>query len=158
MPPDALTHHDTGAKYLQVRNLRIATSGLDYSINYPARPLDPSLQYVPFREKQYYIDGQQRIYLQWPIFLGCNAYTMEGARLLGAVRGALAGGTGRVLGNLLAGSGCRSSEATGMAGHTSARHCHASGDLFDALLRAYPGRYARGAQPALRAASSHPEC
>jgi hypothetical protein len=70
MPPDAMTHHDTGAKYLQVRNLRITTSGLDYSINYPARPLDPDLQYVPFREKQYYIDGQERIYLQWPIFLG----------------------------------------------------------------------------------------
>jgi hypothetical protein len=70
MPPDALTHHDTGAKYLQVRNLRITPSGLDYSINYPARPLDPNLQYVPFREKQHYIDAQQRIYLQWPIFLG----------------------------------------------------------------------------------------
>src|SRR6266568_7055705 len=53
MPPDALTHHDTGAKYLQVRNLRITPSGLDYSINYPARPLDPNLQYVPFREKQH---------------------------------------------------------------------------------------------------------
>src|SRR4051812_36991879 len=70
MPPDALTHHDTGAKYLQVRNLRITPSGLDYSINYPARPLDARLQYVPFREKQYFIDGQERIYLQWPIFLG----------------------------------------------------------------------------------------
>ncbi len=74
MPPDVMTHHDTGAKYLQVRNLRITASGLDYSINYPARPLDPSLQYVPFREKQFYIDergdGPGRIYLQWPIFLG----------------------------------------------------------------------------------------
>ena len=70
MPPDALTHHDTGAKYLQVRNLRITPSGLDYSINYPARPLDPNLQYVPFREKQFYTDGHEHIYLQWPIFLG----------------------------------------------------------------------------------------
>jgi hypothetical protein len=70
MPPDALTHHDTGAKYLQVRNLRITPSGLDYSINYPARPLDPNLQYVPFRDKQFYTDGHEHIYLQWPIFLG----------------------------------------------------------------------------------------
>jgi hypothetical protein len=70
MPPDALTHHDTGAKYLQVRNLRITPSGLDYSINYPARPLDLNLQYVPFQDKQFYKDGQGRIYLQWPIFLG----------------------------------------------------------------------------------------
>jgi len=69
MPPDALTQHDTGAKYLQVRNLRITPTGLDYSINYPARPLDPNLQYVPFQDKQYYTDGG-RIYLQWPIFLG----------------------------------------------------------------------------------------
>lgn len=70
MPPDGLTHHDTGAKYLQVRNLRLAPSGLDYAINYPARALDPGLDYVPFREKQHYIDSQGHIYLQWPIFLG----------------------------------------------------------------------------------------
>jgi 4-amino-4-deoxy-L-arabinose transferase-like glycosyltransferase len=75
MPPEGLTHHDTGAKYLQVRNLRLTTRGLDYSINYPARSLDPELRFVPFREKQFYIDysaGQERglIYLQWPIFLG----------------------------------------------------------------------------------------
>ncbi|HET9494920.1 MAG TPA: hypothetical protein VFR15_11880, partial [Chloroflexia bacterium] len=68
-PPEALTHHDTGAKYLQVRNLRITPGGLDYSINYPARPLDPGLDFVPFRERYYYVDGQDRIYLQWPIFL-----------------------------------------------------------------------------------------
>ena len=75
MPPEGLTHHDTGAKYLQVRNLRLTTRGLDYSINYPARSLDPELRFVPFREKQFYIDysaGQEHglIYLQWPIFLG----------------------------------------------------------------------------------------
>ncbi len=70
MPPDALTQHDTGAKYLQVRNLRLTPVGLDWSINYPARPLDPNLQFVPFNPKQYYTDGQGRIYLQWPIFLG----------------------------------------------------------------------------------------
>jgi hypothetical protein len=69
MPPEALTHHDTGAKYLQVRNLRLTPGGLDYSINYPARPLDPGLDFVPFRERYYYVDGQNRIYLQWPIFL-----------------------------------------------------------------------------------------
>jgi hypothetical protein len=69
MPPEALTHHDTGAKYLQVRNLRLTPGGLDYSINYPARPLDPGLDFVPFRERYYYSDGQDRIYLQWPIFL-----------------------------------------------------------------------------------------
>ena len=69
MPPEALTHHDTGAKYLQVRNLRLTPGGLDYSINYPARPLDPGLDFVPFRERYYYVDGQDRIYLQWPIFL-----------------------------------------------------------------------------------------
>lgn len=69
MPPDALTQHDTGAKYLQVRNLRITPAGLDWSINYPARPLDPDLRFVPFRAKQHSVsDG--RIYLQWPIFLG----------------------------------------------------------------------------------------
>ena len=73
MPPEGLTHHDTGAKYLQVRNLRLTPTGLDYSINYPARSLDHDLEFVPFREKQFYIDyngGQGRIYLQWPIFLG----------------------------------------------------------------------------------------
>ena len=73
MPPEALTHHDTGGKYLQVRNLRLTPSGLDYSINYPARQLDPQLEFVPFREKQFYTasyGGQDRIYLQWPIFLG----------------------------------------------------------------------------------------
>jgi hypothetical protein len=69
MPPEALTHHDTGAKYLQVRNLRLTPGGLDYSVNYPARPLDPGLDFVPFRERYYYVDGQDRIYLQWPIFL-----------------------------------------------------------------------------------------
>ena len=37
MPPEGLTQHDAGAKYLQVRNLRLAPSGLDWSINYPAR-------------------------------------------------------------------------------------------------------------------------
>jgi hypothetical protein len=70
MPPEGLTHHDTGAKYLQVRNLRLTTSGLDWSINYPARSLDPTLQFVPFNPKQYEADSQGRIYLQWPIFLG----------------------------------------------------------------------------------------
>ncbi|MBF6612035.1 MAG: hypothetical protein IVW55_02790 [Chloroflexi bacterium] len=70
MPPDALTQHDTGAKYLQVRNLRLTPAGLDWSINYPARPLDPNLQFVPFNPKQYYVDSKGRIYLQWPIFLG----------------------------------------------------------------------------------------
>lgn len=69
MPPQGLTQHDTGAKYLQVRNLRITSSGLDWSINYPARQLDPQLQFVPFSPKQYYAD-QGKIYLQWPIFLG----------------------------------------------------------------------------------------
>jgi hypothetical protein len=68
--PQALTHHDEGAKYLQVRNLRITPSGLDWSINYPARRLDPQLEFVPFHPKQHYVDGQGRIYLQWPIFLG----------------------------------------------------------------------------------------
>src|SRR4051812_41012241 len=70
LPPDALTHHDEGAKYLQVRNLRLTPSGIDWSINYPARRLDPQLQFVPFNQKQHYIDNQGRIYLQWPIFLG----------------------------------------------------------------------------------------
>lgn len=70
MPPDALTEHDTGAKYLQVRNLRLAPLGLDWSINYPARSLDPQLQFVPFNSKQHYVDDRGRIYLQWPIFLG----------------------------------------------------------------------------------------
>lgn len=68
LPPQALTQHDTGAKYLQTRNLRITSAGLDWSINYPARSLDPELRFVPFRARQYYIDGE-RIYLQWPIFL-----------------------------------------------------------------------------------------
>ncbi|HUP27901.1 MAG TPA: hypothetical protein VM409_05655 [Chloroflexia bacterium] len=70
MPPDGLTHHDTGAKYLQVRNLRLTPAGLDWSINYPARPLDPQLQFVPFNTKQHTVDSQGRIHLQWPIFLG----------------------------------------------------------------------------------------
>ncbi len=70
MPPEGLTHHDTGAKYLQVRNLRLTSSGLDWSINYPARTLDPNLEFVPFNLKQYEADSQGRIYLQWPIFLG----------------------------------------------------------------------------------------
>ncbi|HEX8219898.1 MAG TPA: hypothetical protein VF914_11905 [Chloroflexia bacterium] len=69
MPPEGLTQHDAGAKYLQVRNLRLASPSLDWSINYPARPLDPELRFVPFRDRQHYIDGD-RIYLQWPIFLG----------------------------------------------------------------------------------------
>ncbi|MDQ3930884.1 MAG: hypothetical protein M3328_17275, partial [Chloroflexota bacterium] len=34
-----------------------------------ARSLDPQLEFVPFRDRQHYIDGE-RIYLQWPIFLG----------------------------------------------------------------------------------------
>jgi hypothetical protein len=70
MPPEGLTHHDTGAKYLQVRNLRITPNGLDWSINYPARRLDPQLEFVPFSPKQHYVDEHGRIYLQWPIFLG----------------------------------------------------------------------------------------
>lgn len=69
LPPQGLTQHDTGAKYLQVRNLRLTPSGLDWSINYPARSLDPELNFVPFHDRQYYTDGE-RIYLQWPIFLG----------------------------------------------------------------------------------------
>ena len=69
LPPQGLTQHDTGAKYLQVRNLRLTPSGLDWSINYPARALDPELNFVPFRDRQHYLDGE-RIYLQWPIFLG----------------------------------------------------------------------------------------
>ena len=69
MPPEGLTHHDTGAKYLQVRNLRLSTSGLDWSINYPARALDPEMEFVPFNAKQHTIE-QGRIHLQWPIFLG----------------------------------------------------------------------------------------
>src|SRR6478672_6427845 len=70
LPPDAFTFHDEGAKYLQVRNLRITPSGLDWSINYPARRFDPNLEFVPFNPKQHYVDSQGRIYLQWPIFLG----------------------------------------------------------------------------------------
>src|SRR6476619_1395512 len=70
LSPEALTHHDEGAKYLQVRNLRITPSGLDWSINYTARRLDPQLDFVPFHPKQHYVDAQGRIYLQWPIFLG----------------------------------------------------------------------------------------
>jgi hypothetical protein len=70
VPPEGLTHHDTGAKYLQVRNLRLTSSGIDWSINYPARQIDPDLQFVPFNPKQHEVDAQGRIYLQWPIFLG----------------------------------------------------------------------------------------
>jgi hypothetical protein len=70
LPPQALTHHDEGAKYLQVRNLRLTPSGLDWSINYPARRLDPEVEFAPFHPKQHVVDGQGRIYLQWPIFLG----------------------------------------------------------------------------------------
>jgi hypothetical protein len=70
LPSDALTHHDTGAKYLQVRNLRLAPNGLDWSINYPARPFDSAVQFAPFHPKQHTVDEQERIYLQWPIFLG----------------------------------------------------------------------------------------
>jgi hypothetical protein len=69
MPPEGLTHHDTGAKYLQVRNLRLSPLGLDWSINYPARALDPEMEFVPFNVKQHTVDGG-RIHLQWPIFLG----------------------------------------------------------------------------------------
>ena len=69
MPPEGLTHHDTGAKYLQVRNLRLSISGLDWSINYPARALDPEMEFVPFNAKQHTIE-EGRIHLQWPIFLG----------------------------------------------------------------------------------------
>lgn len=69
MPPEGLTHHDTGAKYLQVRNLRLSPSGLDWSINYPARALDPEMEFVPFNTRQHTVD-QGRIHLQWPIFLG----------------------------------------------------------------------------------------
>lgn len=69
MPPEGLTEHDTGAKYLQVRNLRLTPSGPDWSINYPARALDTNLNFVPFRARQYYVQSG-RIYLQWPIFLG----------------------------------------------------------------------------------------
>lgn len=69
MPAEGLTHHDTGAKYLQVRNLRFSQSGLDWSINYPARSLDPQLEFAPFNPKQY-VAEQGRIHLQWPIFLG----------------------------------------------------------------------------------------
>jgi hypothetical protein len=70
LPPDALTHHDTGAKYLQVRNLRLEPLGIDWSINYPARPLDPEVRFAPFNPKQHTVDDAGRIYLQWPIFLG----------------------------------------------------------------------------------------
>src|SRR5687768_8123741 len=63
MPPEGLTHHDTGAKYLQVRNLRLSTSGLDWSINYPARALDPEMEFVPFNAKQHTIE-EGRIHLQ----------------------------------------------------------------------------------------------
>ncbi|HYO50704.1 MAG TPA: hypothetical protein VEW94_12710 [Chloroflexia bacterium] len=70
MPPEGLTHHDTGAKYLQVRNLRLTPTGLDWSINYPARSLDPGLEFVPFHPRQHEIDSKGRIHLQWPIFLG----------------------------------------------------------------------------------------
>lgn len=70
MPPEGFTQHDTGAKYLQVRNLRLTPTGIDWSINYPARPLDPNLQFVPFNPKQHEVDAEGRIYLQWPIFLG----------------------------------------------------------------------------------------
>jgi hypothetical protein len=70
LPPEGLTHHDTGAKYLQVRNLRLTPGGLDWSINYPARSLDPGLEFVPFHPRQHEIDGKGRIHLQWPIFLG----------------------------------------------------------------------------------------
>ncbi len=70
MPPEGLTHHDTGAKYLQVRNLRLSPSGLDWSINYEARNLDPRREFVPFHPKQHVVDERGRIHLQWPIFLG----------------------------------------------------------------------------------------
>jgi len=70
LPPEGLTHHDTGAKYLQVRNLRFGTGGLDWSINYPARRLDPEREFVPFHPKQHVVDERKLIHLQWPIFLG----------------------------------------------------------------------------------------
>src|SRR5687767_14906032 len=69
MPPDALTHPDPGARYLQVRNLRLAPICLDWSINYPAPPYDPEVEFAPFNPKQHIVDDQERIYLQWPIFL-----------------------------------------------------------------------------------------
>ena len=75
MPPEGLTHHDTGAKYLQVRNLRLSPLGLDWSINYPARALDPEMEFVPFNAKQHTVDGG-RIHLQWP----CLLYTSPSPR------------------------------------------------------------------------------
>jgi hypothetical protein len=69
LPQGVFWHSDEGAKFLQMINLRWGPGGLDTSIRYPGRALDPLLQFVPFHPKQYHRDAAGQIYLQWPIFL-----------------------------------------------------------------------------------------
>jgi hypothetical protein len=69
LPQGVFWHSDEGAKFLQMVNLRWGPDGLDTSIRYPGRALDPLLQFVPFHPKQYHSDAAGQIYLQWPIFL-----------------------------------------------------------------------------------------
>lgn len=69
LPHTGFWHSDEGAKFLQVLNIRLGPDGLDTTIRYPGRALDPNLEFVPFHPKQYHLDAAAGIHLQWPIFL-----------------------------------------------------------------------------------------
>lgn len=112
MPPGVFWSPDSGMKYIQMQNIRWE-DGLELSINYPGRDLDPEFQMVPLLRGYYKAnsEGLQPVWLPYfplaarvahdvfgpvghlvlPIIAGmiavCGTYSL--ARLLGLLRAGL---------------------------------------------------------------------
>ena len=69
LPAGVVWHSDEGAKLLQLDYLRFDGLLPVANIDYPGRDLDPTLLFAPFHPKQYHINSNGNIRLQWPLFL-----------------------------------------------------------------------------------------
>ena len=69
LPAGVVWHSDEGAKLLQLDYLRFDGLLPVANIAYPGRDIDPTLSFAPFHPKQYHINANGNIRLQWPLFL-----------------------------------------------------------------------------------------
>lgn len=65
LPPALFWSPDTACKFLQLQNLRW-NGGLDDSIAYPGRDLDPELRFLPFDDPFVRVGADRTIHFVWP--------------------------------------------------------------------------------------------
>jgi hypothetical protein len=98
LSPEAVWSPDTGAKFLQLRNLRWEEDRLAFDIRYPGRTIDPELRFATYDPASglLVVRGDQLQFLRLPVFplltrLWFDWFGFRGLYLLPALGGAASG-------------------------------------------------------------------